>query len=108
VGTAMGATERHRVGYAVLTTVEGEVLAQDADGLCVAGRQVVGQVDRLPERAQVTPGQRARPDAGEVEIRGRVDAAALRATRIHCHPLISRPVGVSVTGARADKSIGVK
>jgi hypothetical protein len=65
---AVGAAEGNHVRCAALASVEREVLAQDADGLGVAGRQVLGAVDGLPEAAQVLAGERAGPGVDEVGV----------------------------------------
>ena len=62
---AVGAAGRDDVRRAVLAAIEREVLAHDADRLGVAGRQVGGVVDRLPEAAQVAAGQVPGPVAAQ-------------------------------------------
>src|SRR5205814_972423 len=63
---AVRAAEVHEVGDAALTAIEGELLAHDRDRFGVAGREVAGEIDRLPEAAQVAAGQRAGPGVDEV------------------------------------------
>src|SRR5689334_19940405 len=53
----MRAAEGDDVRLSGFAPIQGEVLAGEADGLGAPGRQVLGAVDRLPERAQVPPGE---------------------------------------------------
>src|SRR5262249_54966427 len=55
------AAEVDDLGGATLATVEGELLVHDGDRLGPSGRQVGRDVNRLPEPAQVTAGEGARP-----------------------------------------------
>src|SRR5262249_9722563 len=65
------AARRHDVRCAALAAVEGEVLAHGADGLRLARREVAGQRHRLPETAQVAPGERAGPGVRPIGVVGR-------------------------------------
>src|SRR5579871_3457779 len=66
LGTAMGAAEREHMRSPALTTVQGKVLAHDADGHRVASLEVTRHVHRLPERPQVAACQRLGPRVREV------------------------------------------
>ena len=63
LGAAMRAAFGHHMRRAVFGTIEREILAEDMNRLGVARRDVRAAIDRLPERAKVAPGERARPGA---------------------------------------------
>src|SRR5581483_9243165 len=76
LGTAVGTAEVHQVRCAGLATVEGEVLAHDADRLRLADVKLASEIDREPERAQVAAGQGAR--TGVIEVAPGLQALRLR------------------------------
>jgi len=64
----MGAAVVDQVGYARLSSIEGELLVHDGDRYCPAGLEVLGDVNRMPEGAQVASGQGARPRVLEIGV----------------------------------------
>src|SRR5262249_19805123 len=55
------AAEGDDVGHTPRAAVEREILADDTDGLRVAGLELAVKVDRLPEPAHEAPGERPGP-----------------------------------------------
>src|SRR5205823_14706860 len=80
---AVSAVELEKSRASAAVAEEHQVLAHDLDALGqVAGPELVGEGDRMPEAAQVLPAGRARADVGELGILGRRVAFVVRRIRL--------------------------
>jgi hypothetical protein len=64
----MGAAIGHDLGLATMPAVQGEVLAQDADGNGTAGREVHGAADGMPELTQEDTAGGTRAGLGKIDF----------------------------------------